>query len=698
MIGGTLPYMAPEHLEALKDGSRTPDALSDLYSLGVIVFELLTGQHPFPIHTGPVREILPRMIAERLAPPPPLRPWNAKVSPAVESIVRHCLHADPAHRYRSARALHEDLQRQLDDLPLKHAPEPSLRERLGKWARRHRRLTSMTTLALVAAGLLAVVTGLFLVRQRHLARLEAADGAHRLTTEARQAEFLLGSRDAPPGQIEEGLALCRRVVARYGILDNPSWTARPAVTLLPPDERDRLRREIGHLLLLDARAVAWQAEAAADPARRADHLQLAVRLNDRAGSAFGEGSPSRALLLQRSDLVRLAGREDEARRLRREAGAVPPRTTADRYWDILDRLDRLGRPDNPAAVAQRREIMAALQGSSRGDVQNFVNYLLLGNCYVRLGQLNAAISCYSTGIALQPDQPWAYVNRGLAHLNIRDYPGAIADFDRVIALRPDMVEAYVNRAVARMGVGDFAGAVADLDRALEHPRAPVQALFRRAAARERLGDREGAARDRAEGLRRRPDDEVSWIFRGLARLKDNPEGALSDFEAALAINPRSKSALENKALVLAEHLGRPEDAIRVYDTTLLHHPDDAKAVGPRGVYHARLGRREAALADARIALALGDQAPTAQEQAFTIYQVAGIYALTSRQQPEDRREAIRLLAIALRKDGSWLRVLPDDHDFDPIRDRPELRDLLRAMAVVDQAMAPAGQDPAKGIK
>jgi tetratricopeptide (TPR) repeat protein len=210
-----------------------------------------------------------------------------------------------------------------------------------------------------------------------------------------------------------------------------------------------------------------------------------------------------------------------------------------------------------------------------------------------------------------------------------------------------------------------------------------------------MGDRKGAARDRAEGLRRRPNDELSWVARGVVRHKDDPNGALSDFDAALAINRRSKSALENKALVLAEYLGRPEDAIRVYDTTLLHHPDDVKAVGPRGVYHARLGRREAALADARAALALGDQAFTAEDQAFTIYQVAGIYALTSRQHPDDLREALRLLAIALRKDPSWLRVLPDDHDFDPIRDRPEFRDLIRAMAVVDQAMAPAGQGPAK---
>jgi serine/threonine protein kinase/tetratricopeptide (TPR) repeat protein len=698
LIGGTLPYMAPEHLQALKDGTSQPDARSDVYSLGAILFELLTGHPPFPIRTGPVREILPVMIAERRAPTPSMRQWNARISPAVESIVRQCLHPDPAHRYRSARELHDDLQRQLDDLPLKYAPEPSLRERLGKWARRHRRLTSMTTLVMIAAGVLAVVTAGFLVRQRSLARLEAAVNSHRLGEEVREVDFLLGSRDAPSGQIEEGLTLCRRVLGHYHVLDDPAWAGRPAVALLRPDERDRLRREIGHLLLINARALIWQAESTKDSAQRAGRLELATLLNDRAGVALGEAAPSRALLLQRSDLARLAGREDEASRLRQQAETVPPRTTVDRYWDVLDWIDHRGRPGDPEGTRQRREIIATLQDISRDDLQNFVNYLLFGNAYVRLGQLRAAVSCYSTGIVLRPDLPWAYFNCGLAHLDLRDYQGALADFDGVIALRPDMVEAYINRAVARMGVGDFSGAVADLDRALEQPDAPVQALFRRATARERLGDREGAARDRAEGMRRRPDDELSWIFRGLARLADDPEAALSDFDTALAINPRSKSALENKAFVLAERLGRPEEAIRVYDTTLLHHPDDAKAVGPRGVYHARLGRREAALADARAALALADHAPTGPEQAFTIYQVAGIYALTSRQEPEDRRDALRLLALALRKDASWLRVIPNDHDFDAIRDRPEFRDLLRAMAVVDQAMATTGQAPGQEKK
>ena len=75
----------------------------------------------------------------------PLRRWNRAVTPAVESIVRHCLEPDPGRRYQSARQLKEDLERHLENLPLQHAPEPSLRERAAKWRRRHPRLASTTT-------------------------------------------------------------------------------------------------------------------------------------------------------------------------------------------------------------------------------------------------------------------------------------------------------------------------------------------------------------------------------------------------------------------------------------------------------------------------------------------------------------------------------------------------------------------------
>ena len=125
----------------------------------------------------------------------------------------------------------------------------------------------------------------------------------------------------------------------------------------------------------------------------------------------------------------------------------------------------------------------------------------------------------------------------------------------------------------------------------------------------------------------------------------------------------------------SENLGRPEEAIKILDVAVQAHPDFVEALMGRAVLLARLGRRDEAVRDTKVALQLDDRA-------LTSYQAACVYALTSRNEPADRREALRLLAEALREDGSWLAVARQDQDLDPLRAQPAFKELLEAFGVV----------------
>jgi tetratricopeptide (TPR) repeat protein len=167
----------------------------------------------------------------------------------------------------------------------------------------------------------------------------------------------------------------------------------------------------------------------------------------------------------------------------------------------------------------------------------------------------------------------------------------------------------------------------------------------------------------------------------VARVKAEPQAALADFGRALDRNPRSLAALESKAHVLAERLGRTEEAVRVLDRAVAFHPEAAPARAARAVLLARLGKREDALGDVRQALSC-DRSPA------ILYQVAGAYALTSRQAPDDRARALALLASALRQ-GHGHDLLCADRDLDPIRNDPDFRQLLQAAQALRKGAAPA---------
>ncbi len=138
---GTLRYMSPE--QAL--GPRAPlDHRSDIYSLGVTLYELLTLE---PAVRGDEPQQILREIAEGdLA--------HSPVPPELETILLKATWKEPSGRYATAAEMAEDLRRFLDDLPVL-ARRPTLLDRASKWARRHRSLV-----ATGAAALLLLLIGL----------------------------------------------------------------------------------------------------------------------------------------------------------------------------------------------------------------------------------------------------------------------------------------------------------------------------------------------------------------------------------------------------------------------------------------------------------------------------------------------------------------------------------------------------------
>ncbi|MGO9366279.1 MAG: protein kinase domain-containing protein, partial [Terriglobales bacterium] len=119
-VAGTLPYMAPEQLR----GEQT-DQRSDLWSAGVVLYELATGRRPFT--SSPV----PLLIDAILNKPPEMpSALNPKISPGLEMAILKCLDKDPERRYQSARELRIDLDRltmpisQLPSAPVPSVPIP----------------------------------------------------------------------------------------------------------------------------------------------------------------------------------------------------------------------------------------------------------------------------------------------------------------------------------------------------------------------------------------------------------------------------------------------------------------------------------------------------------------------------------------------------------------------------------------------
>jgi serine/threonine-protein kinase len=167
---GTPSYMAPEQAR----GEKTIGTATDIYALGAVLYDLLTGRPPFRADT--TTATLQQILTEHAVSPSRLNP---RVPRDLETICMKCLSKEPARRYASAADLAEDLRRFERGEPIKARPVSTV-ERSVRWVRRHPSSAAALAAMMVLAITLAA-TGMWWYRQRLAAELDAK-------VELRQAE------------------------------------------------------------------------------------------------------------------------------------------------------------------------------------------------------------------------------------------------------------------------------------------------------------------------------------------------------------------------------------------------------------------------------------------------------------------------------------------------------------------------------
>jgi eukaryotic-like serine/threonine-protein kinase len=586
-VGGTLPYMSPEHLDAFNSRDSTAagavDERSDIYALGLILFEILAGEHPFPeVPPGGSLQGAIELLTASRRHVPSLRARCPDIPWSLDALVSKCLEFDPARRYARARDLAEDLHRFLAHLPMKHGPEPSLRERMGKFVKRHPALCGTTSIALISillVGLLGVgVVWIYGALLGAHARLKISQFERNFT----EIQFLLNSAARSDEHLKRGLQMATTELEQLeGATGSPplnaGWPKRLTV-----NERRRLGEQLIELVMLHARArVMVATRHGSEHDRRIEMENAIARLG--AAESFSRETPW-ALYDERSRYHAALGFAERAAADRRRAAARVPTTC----HDLTLAGTTLFAAGDLAAAEE------ALRRALQQDITSYWAWYVLGNCHYGQKRYLEAAGDFAVCAAREPKFAWAHFNRGLALARAGRLVGARDSYDRALEIEEDFTEALVNRALVELELNELERARIDLTAAIRLGRHELVVFTALGEVWARLGRREESERYFASLLERDRDNTIVRVARGMTRIATDPKGAADDFRAALDRDERDAQAHYGMAL-----LARKTDlasALGHLNRALDSNPNLIDAVQLRALVRARLGER-AALGD-----------------------------------------------------------------------------------------------------
>jgi serine/threonine protein kinase/Tfp pilus assembly protein PilF len=559
---GTLRYMSPEQALAQRVGV---DHRTDVYSLGMTLYELATLEPAFDGHDR--RELLRQIDFEE-----PVRPRlrNKAVPSDLETIVLKAIEKNPIERYATAQELADELQRFLDDKPIR-AKRPTLLERSRKWARRHKPVVT-TGVAGMLVALAILAGGLGWIMRDRAARAELTDReVDRALVEAvafqDQAKWLEALEAAKRAQGFLAVGASEGLRQRVSELRNDLemvlrleeiWLPRAVHGAQGVDDKkwaDAAYAEAFRKYGIDVEAME-PSEAAQRIRARPIRLELALALDTwadrrRLSRASADESWKRLLVVARAadphewrDPVRAAVLHHDTQTLNQLAAAARIDDLPIQTLILLVSTEGLLDPDRARSLLLRAQ---------REHPDNFhLNFQLAG--YLQSApasspaqNLDAVIRFYTAARSVRPRNAETCVDLGDALRRRGELDEAIALYRKAIALEPDYVLAHFTLSNALQAQGKQDEAIAALREGVQsRPKKPVDlndlAWFLATCKRPEFRDPH-----RAVELAKRAVELVSrngeyWNTLGVAHYRaGNWNGATAALEKSISLRQSADS-------------------------------------------------------------------------------------------------------------------------------------------------------------
>jgi serine/threonine protein kinase/Tfp pilus assembly protein PilF len=593
MIMGTPAYMAPEQAEGR---SRDVGPAADIYALGVLLYEMLTGRPPFTAES-PLETVL-LLFQTEAVPPSHLQP---KTPRDLETICLKCLQKDPRRRYATAAALADDLQRFLAGEPILARPT-SLFEKMRKWARRRPALATMAGCTALAG---TIFLGLLLSHQVYLqSRLGQALEDEREV----RAEQEVGNERDRLAQIRDRIKdLLHTGEAALLAKDWPQ--ARLQATRAQDQADDEpelgdLQARIGQVLRQIDRQ-RFDYERLQNFLRRRNDAFLHATLftgNDRAAAlgdartaalealaSFG-ATPGPTSGLTIESIYYSTRERAEIRTSCYEllllvadvvAQPLPDDRTANRPRHALDALGVLECASRLGVTTQayHRRRALYLEQAARGEEaererrladamhpSGALEHFLLGQECYRRADYPQAILAFEGVLQDKPDHFWASYYMALCRLRTNRPDLAASCLTSCLAQRGDLPWLYLLRASAWGELGQHTRAEADFAAALESPlsdAARFGLLVNRGVQRIRRGQLDSAKADLTQAIALRPDHFQGYLNLAQAHLKAHElDETLRQLEQAVRCAPKMASLYRTRCQV---HLLRRDETAALAD-------------------------------------------------------------------------------------------------------------------------------------